>query len=399
MSPVSRGSRLLESRRMGSSPRRLRFLLVTNWISWAGAETQLGHLAVGLREAGHSVTLLATGRVVIDPAALEAAGVEVVGLDVRRRWEKLLVPFRVARYARRSDLVHCTGWDATLWGRLGALLARRPMVITEHTPGREYQVSPTGASRHRLIALHNRLLARFTYAAVVVGEWQRELLEREGMSGEAIVHIPNAVPIAELREQARNGDGRQALGIPEDALVLIEVARFAPQKGQASVLRVAAELREALGEVRVLFVGSGETEEEVRREAERLDAGWASFLGHRDDVPALLGLADVSVLPSDGEGLPMSLLESIAIGTPVVGTDVGDVRWLIETTGAGICVAAGDEAAFGEACRGLLADPALRERLREAGARGVERFDAPQMVERYERVFEAAVDSAPIPSL
>jgi glycosyltransferase involved in cell wall biosynthesis len=384
----------------GSAPRR-RFLLVTNWIGWAGAETQLAHLALGLSAAGHTVTFLATGRVLIESTAhLEQAGIEVVELDVRNRRQKLALPLRIARYARRADAVLCAGWDATLWGRLGALIARRPMLITEHTPGREYQVSQKGASRVRAIALHNRLLDRFTQATVVVGEWQRQLLEEEGVRGERIVHIPNAVPVAELRRRAEAGPGRDSLGIPEGALVLIEVARFAPQKGQAALLRIVAGLREALGDVRVLFVGDGETLEEVRGEAERLGAdAWASFLGGRRDVPELLGLADVSALPSTGEGLPMSLIEAIAVGTPVIGTDVGDVRWLIETTGAGLCVEAGEEAAFASACERLLGDPELRARLRQAGERGVEDLDAPLMVERYEKVFEAAIRSAPLPSL
>ena len=385
---------------MAGSQRRLRFLLVTNWIGWAGAETQLAHLGLGLRAAGHSVTLLATGTVLIDDTSeFDETGIDVVELGVQNRWQKLLVPFRIARHARRADLVYCAGWDATLWGRLGALLARRPTVFTEHTPGREYQVSPSGKSRTRAIALHNRLLDRFTYAAVVVGDWQRRLLEAEGVRGSSIVHIPNAVPIAELRRRAELGPGRAALDIPADALVVIEVARFAPQKGQASVLRTVAGMRERLGDVRVLFVGSGETEEEVRLEAERLDAGWARFLGSRRDVPELLATADVSVLPSTGEGLPMSLIEAIAVGTPVIGTDVGDVRWLIETTGAGLCVDAGDEAGFAEACERLLGDPELRAELREAGMRGAESLDSSLMVERYEKVFEAAVDSAPLPSV
>jgi glycosyltransferase involved in cell wall biosynthesis len=384
---------------VAGSRRRLRFLLVTNTIGWAGAETQLAHLALGLRASGHAVTLLATGEVVIDPRQLEQAGIEVVGLGVRSRWRKVLLPFAIARYARRADLVHCAGWDATLWGRLGALVARRPMAITEHTPGREYQLSEAGGSRVRAIALHNRLLGRFTYAAVVVGEWQRRLLEEEGVRGEAIVHIPNAVPVAELRRRAGEAPGGESLGIPAEALVLIEVARFAPQKGQAQLLRTVAGLRERCGDVRLLFVGSGDTEEEVREEAERLGADWVTFLGSRRDVPELLSLADAAVLPSTGEGLPMSLIEAIAVGTPVIGTDVGDVRWLIETTAAGICVEPGDEEAFAAACERLLADPQLRARLREAGAKGIERFDAPLMVERYEEVFEAAVDGTPLPTL
>lgn len=384
---------------MAGSQRRHRFLLVTNWISWAGAETQLAYLAIGLSKAGHSVTLLATGALISGTDELEAAGVEVVGLNVRSRWGKLLVPFRLARFARRADLVHCTGWDATLWGRLGAVLARRPVVITEHTPGREYQVSPTGASRERAIALHNRMLGRVTYATIVVGAWQRALLEDEGVRGESIVHIPNAVPVGELRRRAEEGPGRASLGLPDDSLVVIEVARFAPQKGQDAVLRTAAALREELGDVRVIFVGDGATEAEVKREAQRLNADWATFLGRRQDVPGLIRLADVSVLPSTGEGLPMSLIEAIAIGTPVIGTDVGDVRWLIETTGAGVCVEPGDEAAFGEACAKVLGDAELRTRLRAAAAEKVEQFDAPLMVGRYEQVFEAAIERAPVPRL
>jgi glycosyltransferase involved in cell wall biosynthesis len=382
---------------MAGSERRHRFLLVTNWISWAGAETQLAHLATGLREAGHGVTLLATGSVLIDTGQLEAAGVEVVSLEARSRLQKLALPFRIARMARRADLVLSAGWDATLWGRLGALIARRPMVVTEHTPGREYQVSSRGGSRSRAIAWHNRLLDRATYATVVVGNWQRPLLEAEGVRGDSIVHIPNAVPVEELRRQAAAGTGREELGLPEDALVLAEVARFAPQKGQAVLLGVADSLRERLGDVRVLFVGDGETEAEVKLEAERRGAEWARFLGRRHDVPALLRLADVAVLPSLGEGLPMSLIEAIAVGTPVIGTDVGDVRWLIEVTGAGLCVPPGDERALVEACSSLLADPAERDRLRAAAADGIAQFDAPLMVSRYERIFAAAIESKPLP--
>jgi glycosyltransferase involved in cell wall biosynthesis len=375
---------------MRNSPPKLRILLITNWIGWAGAETQLAHLAIGLRARGHEVVLLAIGKASVDFSKIEKAGVRVVSLNVASRREKLLVPFRLRRYASWADVVHCTGWDATLWGRLGAIVARRPMVITEHTPGREHQILDRGRWRLRLFALHTRLLDRFTFATIVVGEWQRRLVEAEGVRPDSIVHIPNAVPVTELRAEADDGFGRAELGIPDDALVIVEVARFATQKGQGLALSTAAKLRQELGDVRAVFVGEGVTEPEVRAEAERIGADWASFLGQRDDVPALLGLADVSVLPSTGEGLPMSLIEAIAIGTPVIGTDVGDVRWLIEETGGGICVEVGDDEGFVDACRRILADRELRRSLHEAALAGIGEFDAPVMVERYERVLAGA---------
>jgi glycosyltransferase involved in cell wall biosynthesis len=382
---------------MRGRPPRRRILLVINCVGWAGAETQLYHLAMGLREAGHSVVLLAVESVITDVRPLEAAGVEVVSLGVEGRLAKIASVLRIARHARRAEVVHCTGWDATLWGRIGAALARRPAAITEHTPGREFQSTHKRFSRARLIALHNRLLDRFTYATIAVAEWQSELLASEGVRPESIVHVPNAVPVGELRRQAAAGPTREELGIPADAPVLVHIARFAPQKGQGMTLRAAARLRERFGDVRVLFVGEGPEEAAVRAEAERTGAGWASFLGRRDDVPGLVALADASVLPSSAEGLPMTLIEAIVLGTPIVATDVGDVGGLLERTGGGECVPAGDEEAFVAACARVLGDAERRAAIVAAAERAAPDFDAPRMVRRYEEVLEAAIEDDPLP--
>ncbi|HSC20654.1 MAG TPA: glycosyltransferase family 4 protein [Solirubrobacterales bacterium] len=374
-----------------------KILLVTNWVGWGGAETQLDYLAIGLAEAGYSVRMLAIGELLRDTSQIEAAGVEVVALNAVDRGTKEKRFPKIVRAARWADLVHCTGWDATLWGRLAAILARRPALITEHTPGRDLQVTSAGRSRGRAIALHNRLLARFTYATIIVGVWQRQLLEAERVGGDRIVHIPNAVPIADLRRRAAAGPSRAELGIPEDALLVVQVARFKSQKRQLTTLHTVARLRERLGDVHAVFLGEGSEEAKVREEAERLGADWAHFLGFREDVPGVVGLSDLSVLPSSGEGLPMSLIESIALGVPTVATDVGDVRWLLETTGGGIVVPPGDDDAFLGACESLLGDAERRRRMGAAGAEAVASFDAPKMVDRYAAVFEACLAGAPPP--
>ncbi len=379
-----------------AAPRR-RVLLVIDLLFWAGAETQLRHLAIGLRRLGHDVTLLAINDATSYVGDLDEAGVELRVLGVKSRLGRLLAVPRISRIARSFDLVHCTGWDASLWGRLAAILARRPTVVTEHTAGREFQVSRSGSSRARAIALHNRLLDPATYATVVVAEAQVPLLESEGVRSRSIVRIPNAVPLGDLREKAEHGGDRASLGIPSEALLIAHTARFTPPKGQSTTLRAVARLRERFGDVRVVFAGDGPEEERVKRQAAELGADWALFLGSRDDVPALLRASDLAVLPSSAEGLPMSLIEAMAVGTPVVATDVGDVRWLLEATGGGICVEAGDEAEFAEACGRVLGEPDLRERLAAAGLRGVEDFDAERMAARYSEVFEAAIASAPLP--
>lgn len=378
------------------APRR-RLLLVIDHLFWAGAETQLRHLAIGLARLGYGVTLVAIDDATSHVADLKQAGVDLRVLGVKTRLGKVCALPRLVRLAREADIVHCTGWDASLWGRLAAIAASRPAVVTEHTAGRDLQVSRSGASRARLIALHNRLLDRATYATVVVAEAQVGLLESEGVRAESIVRIPNAVPLAELRRRAEEGADRDALGVPAGAGLIVHAARFTPPKGQPITLRAVARLRERLGDVRVLFAGSGPEEEKIKRQADELGAEWAGFLGSRDDVPALLRAADLAVLPSTAEGLPMSLIEAMAVGTPVVATDVGDVRWLLDVSGGGLCVAAGDEDGFVEACARVLGDEGLRGRLAAAGSAGVGDFDAPRMAQRYADVFEAAIASRPLP--
>jgi glycosyltransferase involved in cell wall biosynthesis len=375
---------------------RRRLVLVIDTLFWAGAETQLRHLAIGLRKLGHEVTLVAIADATSYVADLEEAGVELRVLGVKRRAGKLGAVPRLTRIAREADLVHCTGWDASLWGRLAAILARRPVVVTEHTAGRSFQVSRSGVSRERLIALHNRYLDRFTYATVVVAATQAPLLESEGVRPESLVRIPNAVPLAELRRRAGEGADRAGLGVPESARLIVHAARFTPPKGQPVTLRAVSRLRETDGDVRVLFAGTGPEEETVRRQAAAMGADWATFLGSRDDVPALLRAADLAVLPSTAEGLPMSLIEAMALGTPVVATDVGDVRWLLDSTGGGLCVPRSDEDAFVAACARVLGEPGLRERLREEGLAKVGDFDADRMAARYSRLLEAAIVSAPV---
>lgn len=371
-------------------PRRV--LLLLPHLRRAGAENALVHLAVGLAERGHEVTvatMVGHGR---DPAPLSAAGVRLVDLGARGRLDKLLALPRLVALARDADLVHCGLWDMTLWGRLAAIIARRPVTVSEQTPGREFEVASGGARRARWVSLHNRLLAPFTYAVGACGRWQIDLLEQEGVGREKVLHIPNGVPIDELRTRRPGDVTRAALGIPEDARVVVHVARFEPQKNQRATIDAVAALRAELGDVRVLFLGDGGERPELERYAERIGAhDWALFLGVRSDVPALLRLADLAVLPSFGEGLPVALVEGIAAGVPTVATDVGDVRWVLETTGAGLCVPPRSQAAFEAACRDVLTDVALRERLADR-ARASRDFDASTMVDRYEVLFEAAIE-------
>jgi glycosyltransferase involved in cell wall biosynthesis len=372
-------------------PRRL-LLVISDLSTLGGMEVQLAHLANGLARDGHQVTLASirtrpgeTGGASgpeIDPR------VRLVHLGATGREAQLKGLLELRRLARESELVHCTGWDASLWGRLAAIAARRPVVMAEHTPGREHQVSPSGAPRGPYIAAHNRVLDPFTRSTVVCAEWQREILASEGVAERKMTFIPNGVPVDALRAQAERGLTREALGIPASAKVITHVARFRPQKRQELTLKTTARLRETLGDVRVVFAGAGPDLDAVQAAARSLGAeAWATFLGRQDNVPSVFALGDVTVLPSTGEAMPMSIIEAIAVGVPIVAADVGDVGPILRRTGAGLTFPADDPGAFEERCREVLSDPALHARLHAAADAAKEEVDAGTMVRRYETLF------------
>jgi glycosyltransferase involved in cell wall biosynthesis len=381
--------------------------MLVHWLAPGGMEAQALELAEGLACRGHEVTMGFFRTAHLDLAQAAAPDVKIVRLGRPSRVARMAAAPSIARMARSHDVVHCTGWDASLWGRLGGILGRRPVVVTDHSADREIHVSQSGRSRAGLMAWHNRVLSPLTYATVAVAARQLEVLAEEGVDLERVVVIPNRVVVIpngvsldRVRDQARTPVDRASLGIPDDAKVVIHVARWGEMKRQHLTYEAVRAVREELGDVHVLFAGrtdDGTLLSDAQQRAEQEGATWAHFLGVRDDVPALLALSDLAVLPSSAEALPMSIIEGMAMGVPQVASDVGDIPALLQDTGAGIVFPAGDPAAFTQACRAVLGDDALAARLGEAGRQASQRFDATTMVDRYVELFEAAATGAPVP--
>ena len=366
-------------------------LLIINALIHGGAEAQLIHLAIGLAESGHEVTLCCVDGTYVDLEALERAGVQIVSLGAKKRHQRIVALPRLVRLARGADIVQCTIWDASLWGRIAAILARRPVVVADHATDRSIHVSSTGNSRASWIALHNRLLDRFTYATVACATSQREVLCGEGVDPAKIVHIPNGLPLAQIVAAAKGGPTRRDLGIAEDAPVVVQVGVFRQEKNQLGALEAVARLRNTIADAQLVFVGDGPIRPQVEARAAELDAGWAHFLGYRTDVPAQLALADLMIQPSKADAMPMTVLEAMVLGVPVVATDVGDVRSMLGGE-AGICVPPDDEAALASACAELLADDDRRAAMSVAARKMASAFDAAVMVHSYELLFDGAIE-------
>lgn len=351
-----------------------------------GAERMVAALAAAFAEAGCSTVavLPASGEGWL-AGQLAGTGVEIDHVDLRGRISPRHVRdlVRVLR-KHRIDLVHSHEFTMSVFGSAAARLARVPHVITLH------------GTRYHTTALHRRLAMGVAVRASrgVVGvsdSVARQLRTDLRLPDRLVSVIPNGV-----RPPARvAGTLRSELGLGPDVRLLVAVGNLYPVKGHADLVAALAQVGPGVPETHLAIAGRGELREPLRQQAESLGLGSrVHLLGYRSDIANLLASADLFVLPSRSEGLPLALLEAMFAGCAIVATDVGEVAAVLGDD-AGIVVPPGDVAALAGALRRLLADPDEAARLgRAAERRAAEHYDLSVAVERYAALYSTRLDSA-----
>ena len=244
-----------------------------------------------------------------------------------------------------------------------------------------------------LIRLLHRNTLGLLDAAVGVSDPVTDELHRtwpRGAETGRISLVRNGVDVAGMQStRIPAADARAALGTPRNVPVIVLVGHFRPEKGHDVLLEALVRL--ARRDVQVLFVGRDDgLETSVRAHTERLGlATQVRFLGFRRDVGTVLAAADLLVMPSLREGLPVALLEACAIGTPVVATPAGGISDVIRNGETGRLVPIGDAAALAAAIDHALADPVGTRRMAEAATERVATmFSLEAMVDTYATLYE-----------
>ena len=282
---------------------------------------------------------------------------------------------------RRIDAVVTvgTGGDKMFWGRLAGWRASVPVILSA--------LHSTGLPDH--VEWPNRLLAPLTDGFIAVADSHAVYISnKEGCPASKVRVIPNGVDTARFQGGEPSATLRRELNLPLGTPVAGIVAALRPEKNHELFLRAAARTRQELPHARFLVVGDGPGLPALKALAGQLNLlDNVSFLGTRHDIPELLGLMDVLLLTSHMEANPVSILEAMACGKPVIATRVGSIP---ETVGEGITgylVPPGDERQLASRTLDILRDPDLARRFGRAARDKVSaQYSLERMVEGYQNL-------------
>ena len=395
---ILRGSTSTANRRLaeagtGLAPRarRTRLMQITHDLGLGGLERVIVTLLRTIDRSRFEPSILCLRR--LGPMVDELKGLDIPIFQVP--WTKgkpNYFAFReVARILRAQevDVIHTHNTWAFVDGGLGALLAGVPTHIhTDH--------ARTFPDRLRYIVLEH-LLSYRAHKVVGVSQHTVDNLHRhEWISRRKLAVITNGIETDRFQFTIDKAAKRRELGLPPHGPVIGLNARLTPQKGITYLLQALPAVLRRFPDITVIIAGEGDLLSDLRAESEaRGVAEHVRFLGLRPDVEELLQLYDVYVSPSLWEGLPMSLLEAMAAGCPIVASDVGGVPTALRHRVSGTLVPARDADALAAAIIELVGDPELRLRYAAAARKdAIEEFSAVAMTRRYERLYLRLPDSS-----
>jgi len=368
---------------------RVRVLHVLPNFGLGGAERMAMHLLLHLDRSRYEVAAVS----LYDPqgtdieAQLEQAGVKVWFLRKR------------------------LGFDPRMYGRLGRVLREfKPDVIHTHRYVLRYLLPWVAMRRPRIWVhtVHNvaerevdwvggwvhRLAFRLGVVPVAIAEEVARSIKRV-YNGKSVPFIRNGIPLAEyaLGEEVRRR-WRAQEGYGEADLLFVSVARLSSQKDPFSLISAFAGAAWHTPALNLLLVGEGPLRSDIEALVRKMALEErVRFLGRRTDVPAILAAADVFVLSSLWEGNPLSVMEAMAAGKPVIATAVGGVPELVEDGVSGILVPPHEPEVLERAIMRLARDPALRQRMGKAAQkRALERFGVDRMAREYAHLYESLLE-------
>lgn len=306
--------------------------------------------------------------------------------DIRTLW-------RLNRLLRNEnvDVLHVHLPYSGIMGRIASRMSPvKAVVYTEHNLWQRY---------HKITSLFNKITYRWNDAVIAVSnEVEHSIRDNYSVNGKPKLDvIPNGVDIALLQNvMARKRDIRPEFGIPADHAIVVHVANFTPKKRHCDLLEAVKLVINKNCKVTFILVGQGPLQEKTEADARRLGIeDNVVFAGFRADATDIMAAADMFVLPSQFEGMPVSMLEAMALGTPVIASRVGGIPEVLEDRLDGILIDAMEPGQLADSVLRLLADQDLRATLSNKALIKVrQKFSIEDMVRSTESVYDEMLKKA-----
>ena len=355
-----------------------------------GGQRSLYHLVCNLDGARFSPRVIVPSE---DGLAekLRARGVAVSLVDLPKIapgralacWHALRRILSIIREGR-FDVIHTDGPRNTLYGGIASMLAGIPLVWHIRSSDRDP---------------YDRLLYRLCSKLILVADALRGRFDFARGEGK-FVTIHNGVDLDEFRAGESHASVLDPCGCRPGDIVIGCFGRVEPMKGQACLVEAVGKVRARHRNVRLLLCGEF-TDESYREHCEGISrrygiADRVRFLGHRSDVAEVLSASDIAVLPSlSGEAFPRAVIEAMAMGRPVVATDVGGTREAIREGVTGFVVPPGDPEALADGIGRLMGDAAMRVAMGQAAKRRAEElFSVGKNVRATEMLYREMMNGA-----
>lgn len=365
------------------SPRpRIAYLITNSEIG--GAQSHVADLLQSMAGKADTVLLAGGDGPLFDIA--KQAGARAIRLE---RLDNALSPWRAIAALREMvkalkqvapDLIHAHSAKAGALGRIAGFLLGIPVIYTVHG----FAFKPEAPARQRIAArVAEWMLAPLTARVICVAEAERRLAKALPLPADRIAVVPNGIADTIQRATLENPMRR-----------IVMVARFAAPKRPDAVIRAFA--RSSLPDCELVLAGDGPEREAMQQLAEAIAPGRVSFQGSVTDIAGLLATAQAFTLASDHEGFPLSVLEAMRAGLPIIASDLPGIREQLEDGKHGLLVNHHDESALSAAFERLAGEPALRASLgRAARQRWEQLFGLKRMADATWTIYQAALPTPP----
>ena len=285
--------------------------------------------------------------------------------------------------ARKIQLIHAHEFYMNAVGAAISMLTGIPLVVTVH--GKSYY-----PEKRRRCLVYRMIAARAAGLVAVSRDLKKFLCQTTGVFPEQVQIIYNGVNTERFVERPRDPTRLDHLGIPRDSFIVGAVGNLYRVKGHIHLIRAAKIVCQKYPKTHVVILGRGDQKDNLLAEAGRLGIeNYIHLLGYCDDVSNWLTEMDVFTLPSLSEGLPLSLLEAMAMGIPTIVTAVGGMQEVVCDGQTGCIVPPGDPEALARKILYLLESQSQAEELGRAGQRRVlQHFSLCQMVNQYRDLYK-----------